>query len=458
MNVALLKWIWEQGWIQSGHSLPSARQIAHAKGVSTRTVLRALHVFAELGYLRIHQGAAIQSTSEKIENGSESIIPIVSRTPALEKIAKKIHHGISQVRFRSGEPLPKSSWLCQEWHISPKILTAACRLLEKQGWLEKKGREWFVGGAMPDVTDDFSANRPAILLLCNRPEEWSEFHSNLLDGLARSLEFEAQRFGVRLVPVLSGLVKSSPDFPIGKAEIRKSIQNLGAAYLGTIVTPRIEEMPDLDSWCAWLWRFGKPVVWLQDYAPEKPFKNAKQTLRVSYGTWVAAGMETEADLVLRALWEKGHRWVAYPCNDPTVYHWFRLRGEEFRKRIDSLGMKILQIEKFVSDAVLMDQVLQQNVTAIIAPNDRFAVRFWKELALRDVRIPRDLSMVSFDHLADLFPYPVTTVDFGLYSLGYRIFHALRGDIPVEKYKGIHLMGKCRLVDNGSIRKVRRKNN
>ncbi len=458
MNVALLKWVWDQGWIQSGQGLPSAQQIAQAKGVSVRTVLRALHVFAELGFLQIRQGAAIQNTSASDVKELEIAIPLAPKIPAIEKVAQKIYQGIAQTRFRSGEALPKATWLCQEWHISPKILTAACRLLEKQGWLEKQGREWWVGGAAPAVIQDLSIHRPAILLVCNRPEEWAEFHTNLLDGLARSLEVEAHRLGVRFVPVLSGLVKVPPDFPTGKSEIRRAIQDLGSAYLGAIVTPRIEEMPDMDAWCAWLMRFGKPVVWLQDYAPEKPLKGAEQTLRVSYGAWVAEGMETEADLVLRALWEKGHRRVAYPCNDPSVYHWFRLRGEEFRKRMGSLGMEVLQIENTVSDAQLMDQVLQQKVTAIIAPNDRFAVRFWKDLATRGVRIPRDISMVSFDHLADLLPYPVTTVDFGLDRLGYQIFHALRGDIPVEKYKGRHLMGECRLVDNGSIRKIRSKAN
>jgi len=448
----IIAWIWSQGWIQKGGELPSAHKIAEAYGVSIRQVLRALHEFAALGILEIQPGGRIAVVSANPSNTLQS----KPQPPAEIFVAEKLRNGIAEGKFRVGEPLPKATWLCMDWKISTRSLAFACRRLAREQLLRKQGKSWIVGAAPTHKPSAPATSRNAIVVVCNRPREWAEFHSNLLDDMARTFEMEANRLGVRLIPVLTGAEEVAQVFPHGRTQIRRCIQELGASFRGIFLTPRLDDLPEFDDWCTWLSGFNAPVVWMQDYDPNRPPPLAAQKIyRISYGAWVDASMLTEADLAMQALHEKGHRDVVFACNDPKVYHWFRLRATELRKRAEKFGMTLHCIEKNVSDQALMKLVLATpKATALLAPNDRFAVRYWQVLAEQGVRIPRDLSMVSFDNLADLHPFPISSVDFGMATLGYQAFHLLLGDVPVHAHKGRHLMGVSRLVDNGSIAKPR----
>jgi DNA-binding LacI/PurR family transcriptional regulator/DNA-binding transcriptional regulator YhcF (GntR family) len=448
----VMAWIWSQGWLQGHSQVPSARQLAQACGVSVRQVLRALHEFEGQGMLKIRAGGSIQVISQE----TTSTPPVEPKAPAQKSVVGRIRDGIAEGRFRVGEPLPKATWLCLDWHISTRVLASACRQLGQENLLRKQGKSWVVGAPSVEKAQATSLTRRAILVVCNRPGEWAEFHGNLVDDMARTIEMEANRLGVRLVPVLTGVEPVAKVFPLGKIEIRRCVQELGESLCGILLTPLFEDLPDFDEWCKWLSRFHVPVVWMQDYHPARPLPSVPERFyRISYGAWVDPDMLTEADFALQALHAKGHREIAFACNDLRVYHWFRLRDIELKKRAEILGMTVHCIESDVSDQALMQRVLDlPGVTALLAPNDRYAVRYWQVLAELGVRIPRDLSMVSFDNLADLHPFPISSVDFGLATLGYKAFHLLLGDVPVQVAKGNHLMGICQLVDRGSIGKPR----
>jgi DNA-binding LacI/PurR family transcriptional regulator len=71
-------------------------------------------------------------------------------------------------------------------------------------------------------------------------------------------------------------------------------------------------------------------------------------------------------------------------------------------------------------------------TAIIAPYDEHARRLYRWLIVLGVRIPEDLSLVSFDDRQELlYPYTISSVNFGFANLGYAAFHSIIGDVPIK---------------------------
>jgi DNA-binding LacI/PurR family transcriptional regulator len=87
-------------------------------------------------------------------------------------------------------------------------------------------------------------------------------------------------------------------------------------------------------------------------------------------------------------------------------------------------------------------------TALIAFNDEFARDRYDWCKIAGIRIPRDLSIVSFDNMpANLY---VSTVDFGFSRLGYQTAHIFIGDIPISDDRHGAIPGICTLVDRGSI--------
>jgi DNA-binding transcriptional regulator YhcF (GntR family) len=90
-------------------------------------------------------------------------------------------------------------------------------------------------------------------------------------------------------------------------------------------------------------------------------------------------------------------------------------------------------------------------TAIIAPNDEHARRIYTWLSVLGVRVPADLSLVSFDDRQEaLYPYTISSVNFGFDNLGYTAFHLILGDIPVKVDKRRSLAAISRLNHYATI--------
>lgn len=442
----IIRWIVGNGWLLDSQELPSAHHMAEEFGVSLRQVLRACHHLQELGLLHVLPGSGIFAGRDRPPSQSHTNTP----RRAQEIVEERLIQAISSGSFRSGDELPKAAWLCHEWHISTAVLTRACHQLALKKLLHKRGKTWIIGAKTTEIADTIS--RHAIVLVCNKPDEWARFHENLLAGFALSLAAEADRCNVRLVPVLTGIENNSRDFPSGKNAIRQCVQNLGDKFRGFILFPLLEELPEFTSWCKWLAAFSKPVIWLQDYHPTFSIPPLPKLYRVQYGAWAGDRVATEVDLALVALQQYGHKHVVFLCNDPEIYHWFRLRAREMQEKAPPLGIHIQILESDVTDESIIQEALvqPQRATALIAPNDKYAKRYWRTLIDLGYSIPNDISMVSFDNLASLRPYPISTVDFGMTMLGYQVFHLLLGDIPIKVWPGNRLLGISRLIDNGSI--------
>ena len=450
-----MAWIWSQGWIQAGKSFPPARQIAAERGVSLRQVLRAVHQFAAMGFLEVRHGGGIHVLADSVATQPRQESPSLS--PPVESVAglaARIRDSIAEGEFQSGHALPKVAWICAQWHVSTRVLAEACRRLGHEGVLHKLGKNWIVGASAEQSAGLATAPKtfPAsILVVSNRSEEWGEFHGNFMDDLVRILGTEADRCSVRLLPVLTGLGEVTPVFASGRKEIRRIALELGDSLMGILLTPLRESFDDFDDWCRWLVRFGKPVVWLQDNHPQLPVIASPLFHRVNFGDWSLPGRETSVELALDTLLAKGHRVLGFACNQASDHDWFRIRAKRLCDGAERRGMVVRVMEAFVTDEKLVATLLlDPEMTVIVAPNDRYARRFWKCLQALGVSVPRHMSMVSFDNLAEMKPFPISTIDFGTSLLGYKVFHLLRRDVPVHVDKDRRLQGKCTLVDNGSI--------
>jgi DNA-binding transcriptional regulator YhcF (GntR family) len=413
--------------------------------------------------------------------------------------------------LRMGQAMPKVRSFAQERHLSHNTVVQALQLLVEKGRIHRSGRAFFVGPkpqnrGMVGVTDP-----PTILLMSRRPEEWSEFHSHFLQPLAFRFSSEADRFGVRLWPVLVDKPTTGHAlFPAGREEVQREIQRLGKAFLGTVVLTMRRHFPGYMDWLHWLEGYQRPVVWLQDDDPSQTFPPVRKLVRLSFGFWDETSQESPAELAVKTLASHGHRHLGLACNEARHRPWVVARAAkldaaaklfsqqtgnpvtlhthlDFQSNVGwSTGVaairrawpllrehpwpevRVLAAKEpplsteaweawppedrdFLEDALLLGPLLRdKRITALIAPNDPMACRQFSALRRAGFAIPGDYSMLSFDNRSTLRPYPISSMEFGLDELGYRAFHLLFGAMQQDSDRRRNLRGVNRIIDHGSI--------
>ncbi|MBD3393567.1 MAG: hypothetical protein GF418_15645, partial [Chitinivibrionales bacterium] len=89
-------------------------------------------------------------------------------------------------------------------------------------------------------------------------------------------------------------------------------------------------------------------------------------------------------------------------------------------------------------------------TAIIGINQWLAVCYYYWALGVGMDVPKELSIVGFDDMFVDSIHPVSTINFGLENLAYRVAHLLIGDIPVGADREGVIRSKPVLVDRGSL--------
>lgn len=93
--------------------------------------------------------------------------------------------------------------------------------------------------------------------------------------------------------------------------------------------------------------------------------------------------------------------------------------------------------------------LSPSLSALIISNDAVAPRIQNALTQMGVVLGQDISVVSYDNVADPVLVPFDSVDNGSSFLGYRAFHTILGDIPVPQ-RPVHLAVPT-VAPRGSVR-------
>ncbi len=100
--------------------------------------------------------------------------------------------------------------------------------------------------------------------------------------------------------------------------------------------------------------------------------------------------------------------------------------------------------------ILAPLVRDPEITAIIAPNDDDATEIAAWISAAGIRVPEELSILSFDNMNAISLLPITSVDFGFSDLGYAAFHSIFRDIPVKASREGNICGQPTIVERGSL--------
>lgn len=96
-------------------------------------------------------------------------------------------------------------------------------------------------------------------------------------------------------------------------------------------------------------------------------------------------------------------------------------------------------------------LLHPGIKTIIFSNDQSAQTMLFHLKKIAIDISKEYSLLSFDNVLDFTLLPIDSVDIGGTNLGYRVFHAIMGDIPIEKNSNHEIIAECSAIIRGSMK-------
>ncbi len=439
--------------------LPGMKELAASCGASPALVARAARILRAEGLVTYTRGQRIHIPRNALETAP------VRRQTSADAAAACIMERIETGEYQAGQPLPKIAALSMSMHVSNTTILKALHLLASRKIVHKRGKVWFTGSEPADRERiRISASHRVIVVLQDREHEWV-----WLSRLARTGRFcsrfiaEAELYGVSLVSAFPDGVRLSPGArQVGANSIHSLIRALGERYMGTLIISSAEELPGLTDWITMLIRHDKPVVWLDRYnspPPDLPVNRLFTRCRFSE--------ENGLLLAVRSLAAAGHTECVFPISAPGYRAWQYRRRDSLNKFAADAGMRLHSFEHMVNDIrgnpwqseegtmetyePLARKLLDyRSATAVIAPNDYTAFFHYHWLTANGVRIPEQLSLISFDNDVACSLLPLSTVDFGLGYLGYAAFHLFSGIVPVGRHRNGTVSSRPQLLDRGSI--------
>jgi len=470
--------------------LPSISALADEYHVAYRTVWKALQDLSKKSVVVLRKGARTVSAT-----GAR---PVGSRDKFIEVIGSRIHDGT----WRSGEHVPKFAYLQAEYHVGQETITRAMRALADKGLLHKRGRHWVVGTSpsakrSPQVSRMRISQSDVVLLMCPDPVGVDNFFLSTRP-FTGSFSDELIKNGIRIEVVLHEKPEiESGDAIAGIDNIQAYTASLGPRYRGLLAFSPGSSMEHFKRCLALATGWKKPVI-LYDLQGNKVtftrsfFGGHVPFFRLFFDETAAAALAVEV------LFAHGHRVVGFPDMVTPREHWVTDRIACVKRAAEAYDppLRILSSEQkepfwtYVQDkpvAVLnylfrgitktlrmrteltqgiqagssirkrllsatpsMQTVLKEGATAIIAGNDYIARDYHHWFKMMGIRVPRDISMISFDNQFEFMAYPMSTIDPGFARLGYLAAHILIGDIPVKADGEGRIAGVCTLVDRGSV--------
>jgi DNA-binding LacI/PurR family transcriptional regulator len=91
-----------------------------------------------------------------------------------------------------------------------------------------------------------------------------------------------------------------------------------------------------------------------------------------------------------------------------------------------------------------------DITAIVFPNQHIATGYYYSLKTAGIRIPEDFSIIAIDNYPDFAPHKISTIDLKLDVLGYNAARVFIGDMPANADKEGSVYPCPVYIDRGSI--------
>ena len=307
-----------------------------------------------------------------------------------QKIRQWIIDSIQKGEIVPGDMIPSESELCRKFEAARGSVRQAISGLVNEGWLKsRKGVGTFCVKKDRQLTMDIG-------LVC--------FFSGsyIFPRISRGCDQVAHRRGFHLV------LNQSEDDPIREREILEKLHRRGVD--GILIEPvfdgsggsNVELLEQIEA-------SGTPVILLDNYFPGRSF------------TRVAMDDAAGGRLVAAHLMHKGHREIGILCDSGYMPKRLRRDGAaaflaeagsapRARWMVDYRGP--VSSGRAAAALRALFEAGEPLPSAFICTSDEEAMELYRAAASRGVRIPQDLSVISFDNssLADLPGISLTSVD------------------------------------------------
>ncbi len=490
-----------------GRPLPPVRAWAREHRTSTRVVLRVLHALRDEGLVDVRRGRRASAPSAvrdpeptrspvrrvydavrgAIEGGR---FPVGTRLPKTEYFAVQERASYSTVvralrllerehlvhrhgRHSIAGPAPSSS-ATQVSGGGPVILLLQAN---EEWWEETLASPWlspFSLGLMREVLQAGVQTIPATLArtsssyLCRGHEQIASlirelgprYHGTVMMGQSWDFHFGA---GATIPAVVRAMVRygrpvvwfdyadepRSRSDPFDPADYRRMTGEPGPRRFFSRVH-HSESAAHTEALRA-LYSQGHRRVGLPWFTEEDPLLRAERVGGLLATAAALPGME----LVVHTCEGNPFGTERGPAPVPVIAPaWLRRLGNEGRRFLESApgqhGTVAEHARLLRLAEVLLALRFERGVTAIIAINDTRARDYYLCLRSMGLRVPQDLSLVSFDASPRvLYPWQISSVDFGFAYLAYCAYHLIMQDVPVRRNR-TNVPARCRLNHMGSI--------
>lgn len=447
--------------------LPPLRDLARRWGVSYGTIRRIAGQFADQGKLGIDRGRRVRviraADSENID------------TTSADHLASALQQRILSGEYRVGQRLPKLDYFVVTEKVGRFTVTAALRRLSRAGLIHKLGKQWVVGPPSPPSPAPVAAAKPVVVVVSDSFNSLLRgYTSGFLQPFASSLEWVFDKAHVHKI------LSSPAELTVGRLSespfqrVRTAIAEAGSDYLGMLIFATRPLRDNLRTWIRMGLRVDRPVVVLDS----EPGGFHRHNFRTNPRRFFRLMVDEDAavELLMRRLAALGHRTAGVPRYALPGYDWIDDRIERIRREAqrtsppvrivmttqteplweprpwfdgtrESTRNEIPSGEQLVS---LRELIHRESPSVIIALNNRFAQHYSAAIGAAGLAVPRDISLVSFDNTHESRLFPITTVDFGLDTLGYLAAHILLEDIPVTADRRGIIRSKPMLIQRGSL--------
>lgn len=492
----------QQDMSKWGDIMPSLTSLAKFYNVGWNTIQGAIALLQNEGILHGGRGRRI-----RIQKPVDQVpqIKINSFDKAINHITTKISDGT----YRSGNPLPKVFTLCKELGCSNKTLQKVLNKLTFEGVLYKHGMRYFVGKSH-STNIIVSVNAPIMFIISRDASSWIRLINERTGAFCYQFEEEALRYQTRIIQFA---IKEEIGLQnkLTEANFLTAIKSYGDSYHGTLLINSKSEFENFESWINFLSIPKKPVIWFDRYNETWGKPSRPNIIRCHYSEKAAI------ELAIKLLYDNGHREIAYPriqndewidkrldlikkiseSYDPPLKIYSNVncmdlwetnsKNKKWRTQWSSLlkiwysrnplmylkesiskvsdwllgdSNEFSDIKHFIESdlMMLMGPVLHDihyfsKCTAILAPNDWHARKFYAWFKSMLIKIPDEISILSFDNYRARLWNPVSSIDFGFGYLGYACFHTILNDVHFKKDKTNSIPSQPRFVDRGSFGRI-----
>lgn len=310
--------------------------------------------------------------------------------PKYIDVVNKIERELRRMKSEGISKLPSENDLCNAYSCSRQTVRSALKILEDKGLIVK------VKGSGSFISDSAASRIDTVLLIVEDEDIY------IFPDWIRRLRSSLSSFGLKLkVSSTRGSFKEE-----GNILTAASIEH----YSSIVIDPAADMIPDPnESLIGSIRKSGTPVI---------------------YTTAISEDNEEGISILMHHLAEKGHRKIGGLFRIDDSRGLSRYRGcinasRELGLEFDETGYYLFTrseqktdsyIENFISGHLM-------GLSAVICQNDMVAYKLIKALTHKGIRVPDDVSVVSFDN-----SYYATKGDITITSLGHTFSTALTDTI------------------------------